>query len=485
MKFLAPIGIFIAMLLSVFGITQNDTLGGATVVYPGQGGTGTSTSPTAGQMLMGTASGTYTLIASSTLGGLATEADPIWIAASTSYAGLALNNIFTGLNTFSATTSLVTTTISGSLTLSNGQILAPTGTVSLPTYSFGTDPNTGIYSSAADTLNFTTNGTSRLQIGSTGLVGIGNTSPSSTFHVTGTSTFQSSEANAISVKTANGSDKYFSVDGSEVNSGNIHIGSTGSGIDQSVIRFRTNVRDGYIAMYNSTGQMDFFPGGSGGLIFNFKELLKMYDYGKTALFKNNASTALTAGTEYIGLDFDMSSQKTWNTGSLALQRETLFRTSTYAFNAASILTEAATVAIAGAPVAGANATISYPYAFWIQGGAAKFGGRMLGKQGNDIVSVNDLTLGDGNVFEITSSTQINDIATSTWQNGSEITLMFATTTLLKYNGSDGAGTVAAGFAPMIFSGLIDYSSDSGSILKLILSEIGGVQAWREFSRFDL
>lgn len=69
MKFLAPIGIFIAMVLSVFGIAKNDTLGGATVVYPEQGGTGTSTIPALGEMLIGNASGTYSLIASSTLGG--------------------------------------------------------------------------------------------------------------------------------------------------------------------------------------------------------------------------------------------------------------------------------------------------------------------------------------------------------------------------------------------------------------------------------
>ena len=58
---------------------------GSTVLMPNQGGTGTSTKPTTGQMLIGTASGTYNYISSSTLGGLSVESDPIWKAASTSY----------------------------------------------------------------------------------------------------------------------------------------------------------------------------------------------------------------------------------------------------------------------------------------------------------------------------------------------------------------------------------------------------------------
>jgi hypothetical protein len=47
----------------------------------------------------------------------------------------------------------------------------------LPIYSFQTDTNTGIFSSAADFLNFSTAGTQRMAIGSTGNVGI-NIAPS-------------------------------------------------------------------------------------------------------------------------------------------------------------------------------------------------------------------------------------------------------------------------------------------------------------------
>ena len=46
------------------------------------------------------------------------------------------------------------------------------GTAALPSYSFQTDQNTGLFSSAADFLNFSTAGTQRMTIGSTGNVGI-------------------------------------------------------------------------------------------------------------------------------------------------------------------------------------------------------------------------------------------------------------------------------------------------------------------------
>jgi hypothetical protein len=43
------------------------------------------------------------------------------------------------------------------------------GSATVPTYSFSTDPNTGMYSGGADVLNFSTGGTSRLSISTSGL----------------------------------------------------------------------------------------------------------------------------------------------------------------------------------------------------------------------------------------------------------------------------------------------------------------------------
>lgn len=105
-------------------------------------------------------------------------------------------------------------------------------------------------------------------------------------------------------------------------------------------------------------------------------------------------------------------------------------------------------------------------------------GRLEAGQGADVAAANDLTLGaDGNVFEITGTTQINAITTATWQNGSYITLLFASNPTVKHNTAGGAGT-----AVMLLAGAADFASTAGDTLTLVLSEIGGTQAWREVAR---
>ena len=89
-----------------------------------------------------------------------------------------------------------------------------------------------------------------------------------------------------------------------------------------------------------------------------------------------AHTNLTAGTEVPDTNFNLSATKTWATGAIATQRDFLIQARTYAFAAASIVTTGATVAIAGAPTAGANATITSPLAFWVQGGYSSFASRV-------------------------------------------------------------------------------------------------------------
>ncbi len=60
---------------------------------------------------------------------------------------------------------------------SSGYALLPAGAVGTPSLSFTADTNTGLWSSGADTLNFSTGGSERVRITTNGKVGIGTTSP--------------------------------------------------------------------------------------------------------------------------------------------------------------------------------------------------------------------------------------------------------------------------------------------------------------------
>jgi hypothetical protein len=92
-----------------------------------------------------------------------------------------------------------------------------------------------------------------------------------------------------------------------------------------------------------------------------------------------ADTGLTAGSESVGVQIGGNTSaatvtRQWATGGLATQRENLFVAPTYAFVGASLLTDSATVAITGAPIAGTNATITNQYSLWVMGGQTKLQG---------------------------------------------------------------------------------------------------------------
>jgi hypothetical protein len=68
-----------------------------------------------------------------------------------------------------------------------GELLAsaPAGSAAAPSFSFDSDPNTGIFNPAADTLAFVEGGSEVMRITDAGLVGIGTTSPSQALSVVG------------------------------------------------------------------------------------------------------------------------------------------------------------------------------------------------------------------------------------------------------------------------------------------------------------
>lgn len=86
-----------------------------------------------------------------------------------------------------------------------------------------------------------------------------------------------------------------------------------------------------------------------------------------------AHTTLTAA-EVVDVNFALNRTVQFTTGAtIAIQRAALFQAPTYSATAATqTLTDAGTVVIGGAPIAGANVAITRPWSFWIQSGSVRF-----------------------------------------------------------------------------------------------------------------
>lgn len=88
-------------------------------------------------------------------------------------------------------------------------------------------------------------------------------------------------------------------------------------------------------------------------------------------------TGVTASTEQTDVYFNLGHTVTWATGALADQRFFRIDAPTIAFAGASTVTNASTVYVSGAPLAGANATITNSYALFVDNGACRFDGTSL------------------------------------------------------------------------------------------------------------
>jgi len=98
-----------------------------------------------------------------------------------------------------------------------------------------------------------------------------------------------------------------------------------------------------------------------------------------------AHTQQIASTESPDINLNLARTVQFATGALTTQRAVLVQAPTYAFVAASTLTNAATFAITAAPTAGTNATLTNSYALWVIAGRTQLDGNVeVGGAGTSI-----------------------------------------------------------------------------------------------------
>lgn len=108
--------------------------------------------------------------------------------------------------------------------------------------------------------------------------------------------------------------------------------------------------------------------------FNFKPLVRTTGSPSVLTVTTPADTTLTASTESISVNLNCSATRQFSTGALTTQRECVIQAPTYSAVGSTTITNAATLAITGAPVQGTNVTISNSFALWVQSGASLFDG---------------------------------------------------------------------------------------------------------------
>ena len=101
------------------------------------------------------------------------------------------------------------------------------------------------------------------------------------------------------------------------------------------------------------------------------------------------------------------------------------------------------------------------------------GKRVKGKQGADVASDANITLGDGNYFQVTGTTAVDTISSTGWPSGSVIVLQFTDSLTVRHGAS-------GDFDPLALAGSANLSATAGDTLSLIYDAVNGF--WREISR---
>ena len=165
-----------------------------------------------------------------------------------------------------------------------GQVEGPDGTAALPGYSFNSDLDTGMSRLAADTLGFSTGGSERARIDSSGKLGIGTTAPDFIFHALkgGTPGIAEIVANHTVARFQNSGTGSFAIVDIIANTAGQSIIGFGDNDAAGVGRITYNHAENSMFFntngnerlrITSAGVLDFATGTSGGILTDAQQLL--------------------------------------------------------------------------------------------------------------------------------------------------------------------------------------------------------------------
>lgn len=379
------------------------------------------------------------------------------------------------------------------------------GSVGGPALTFGTigtDPNTGIWHPAADTLAFSNNGVETMRMTSNNSVGIGTNAPTAQLHISGvpgTSNYHMYWVGALGATNAqvNGIRYELTSAGTAGSASRIGMqlllsgtatgggGTTfmyGTATDLGIACDSNNLRlsSTAVAPLGNVGEVTYAYGTSTGLnIGNFAEAvngnLNIGVLAKSTTAKNSASNvgvlsvALNTGSSpvqvagYFGL---VNATPTLTSAALIADNG---GTTSSIFEAWDNGTVTFTIADAGAVTATGTVLMS---GVVTMSNSAVVSGRLNGASAA-VVAANDLTLGATNLNLVSGNTQINALTITGWTAGAEVTLIFSGTPTVKHNTAGGGGT-----AVMLLAGSVDLVAAANTVLTLIYDGT----SWQEKSR---
>jgi hypothetical protein len=187
----------------------------ATTTPIANGGTGITTAPTYGQVLVGNTLGGYTLMATSSLGitggggssqwtdvtgginysggnvGIGTSSPTRMLSVSDdgTYSAYFSGRVGIGISSPGYALHVNGNTMAGGVLYSTGSFRkVGADAIGTPGFTWDSDSNTGLFNPTTDVLGITTGGAERMRVDANGNVGIGTSSPSTKLHVSGTGT---------------------------------------------------------------------------------------------------------------------------------------------------------------------------------------------------------------------------------------------------------------------------------------------------------